>query len=127
MTPAPSDPASTHELALEAGRLAVEKKARDVVVLDMRELTAMCDYFVLATADSEPQVKAVVESVEKGLTGRDQKPWHIEGMEGKRWVILDYVDFVVHVFNPETRDTYVLDRLWGDAPREVIEGGTGNP
>ena len=113
------------ELAREAGRLALEKKASDVVLLDLRELTSVCDAFLVASADSEPQIKAVVEHVKKGLQTRGQTPWHIEGLENRRWVVLDYVDFVVHVFRKDTREVYLLERLWGDAPREVLDGPDG--
>ncbi|NNF05479.1 MAG: ribosome silencing factor [Candidatus Eisenbacteria bacterium] len=101
----------------------LDKKARDVMLLDLSELTAVCDYFVLGTADSEPQVKAMVEAVEKGLKDLGQTPWSVEGVENRSWVVLDYVDFVVHIFTQESRDTYVLEKLWGDAPQEVLEGG----
>jgi len=111
------------EYAREAGRLALEKKATDVLILDLRTLTSVCDYFVLVTADSDPQIKAVVESIEDGLKKQGQSPWHIEGMSNRQWVILDYVHFVVHVFRRESRENYLLERLWGDAPQEEL-GGT---
>jgi len=89
----------------------------------MRRLTTVCDYFVICTGTSNPQIKAVAEHVEKELKPLGASPWHVEGLENRSWVILDYVDFVVHVFSKESRDNYVLERLWGDAPREDVTVG----
>jgi len=91
------------------------KKARDLVALDLRDLGAVCDYFLVCSASSEVQVKAVAENIEEKLRERGVRPWHIEGLEGRRWVLLDYVEVVVHVFHEKTREYYLLDRLWGDA------------
>ena len=102
----------------------MEKKATDVVVLDLRETAAVCDYFVIASAQSEPQVEAVAERVEEGLREAGERPWHVEGLRGRTWILLDYVDVVVHVFHARTRDIYTLERLWGDAPLEKKDDGT---
>ena len=104
-------------LARRIAALALEKKATDVVMLDLRKLTSMCDFFVLASVDSEPQIKAVMSNIQDELTREKQKPWHIEGTENKVWIVMDYVDVVVHVFREETRQMYSLERLWADAPR----------
>jgi ribosome-associated protein len=117
---------SPHELALAAAHLCLEKKAEDVLLLDLRDVSPVCDFFVIATGDSEPQIKAIVERVEEGLRARGEKPWHIEGRAGRRWVLMDYVHIVVHVFHRETREIYLLERLWGDAPREEVTSGTGD-
>jgi ribosome-associated protein len=77
----------------------------------------VCDYFFICSGSSEVQVKAIAEAVEEQLRARDVRPWHIEGREGRRWVLLDYVEVVVHVFHERTREYYMLDRLWGDARR----------
>lgn len=98
-----------------AGQAALAKKARDGVALDLRELSGVTDYFFICSASSEVQVKAVAEAVEEKLLEKGLKPWHVEGYEGRRWVLLDYVEFVVHVFHEKTREYYMLDRLWGDA------------
>jgi ribosome-associated protein len=116
---APERRPSPHDLAREAARLALEKKASDCLILDLTERSEMCDYFVIASGDSEPQVSAIAERVEAGLAAMGEKPWHVEGRGGKRWVLLDYVDIVVHVFHKDTREVFLLERLWGDAPREV--------
>lgn len=98
-----------------AAAAALSKKARDLTALDLRDLNAVCDYFLICSAASEVQVKAVAEAVEEKLREQGARPWHIEGFEGRRWVLLDYVEVVVHVFHEKTREYYMLDRLWGDA------------
>jgi ribosome-associated protein len=103
------------ELLHAAARCAVAKKARTPVALDLRELSGVCDYFFICSGSSEVQVKAIAEAVEDGLRERGVRPWHIEGFESRRWVLLDYVEVVVHVFHEKTREYYMLDRLWGDA------------
>ncbi len=109
------------ELAERAARLALEKKARDIVVLDLKGLTSATDHFVVCTADSETQVKAVANHVLNTLSTEGVKAWHVEGLEGRQWVLLDYVDVVVHVFYGDTRDFYALESLWGDAPSTRID------
>ena len=118
--PAPSSSFPSQELAREAARLTLTKRAEDVVILDLRGLDGVCDFFVIATGHSEIQVKAIADAVEEGLRERGMKPWHSEGFEARRWVLLDYVDVVVHVFHARAREYYLLDKLWGDAAREVV-------
>ena len=118
--PAPA-PAPAQYLAREAARLTLTKRAEDVVILDLRALEGVCDFFVIATGHSEIQVRAIADAVEEGLReSRGMKPWHSEGFEARRWVLLDYVDVVVHVFHARAREYYLLDKLWGDAAREVV-------
>ena len=108
-------------LAQDAVRLALEKKASDPVLLDLRELEAVSDFFVIVSAASEVQVKAIVDHLEESLrVARGLKPWHIEGREGRHWMLLDYIDVVVHVFHEKTREYYLLERLWGDAKKIEI-------
>ena len=85
------------------------------MALDLRELDGVCDYFLIVSGTSEVQVKAIAEAVSDQLRERGAKPWHVEGLEGRRWVLLDYVEIVVHVFHEKTREYYLLERLWGDA------------
>jgi ribosome-associated protein len=110
----PSGPA-TLELLRRAAAAALSKKASDLVALDLRDLDGVSDYFLICSAGSDVQVKAVAEAVEEKLREAGERPWHVEGLEGRRWVLLDYVQMVVHVFHEKTRDYYMLDRLWGDA------------
>lgn len=89
--------------------------------MDMREVSSVADYFVLCTGRSELQIRAIVEGVEERIQKQyDEKPWQMEGFEHRQWVVLDYVDLVVHVFNAEKRTYYNLERLWGDAPIEHV-------
>ena len=108
-------------LAQDAVRLALDKKASDPVLLDLRELQAVSDYFVIVSAASDVQVKAIADHIEDSLREtRGLKPWHIEGREGRQWMLLDYIDVVVHVFHERTREYYLLERLWGDARKIEI-------
>lgn len=108
-------------LAQDAVRLALDKKATDPVLLDLRELGAVSDFFVIVSAASEVQVKAIADHLEDRLReSKGLKPWHIEGREGRHWMLLDYIDVVVHVFHERTREYYLLERLWGDAKKIEI-------
>jgi len=109
--------AGSREIAAAAARAAADKQAEDVVVLDVHELIVITDFFVVCTGTSDRHVKTLVEEVEKALRGLGFKPVRREGEQEARWVLLDYVDVVVHVFAPEERDYYDLERLWRDAPR----------
>lgn len=108
---------SSLELLCAAAAAAASKKAIDVVGLDLSGLAGVADYFLICSGSSEPQVKAIAEAVEDQLRELGAKPWHVEGMEYRRWVLLDFVDVVVHVFHEKTREYYLLERLWGDARR----------
>jgi ribosome-associated protein len=109
-------------LARRIAQLALEKKAESVLLLDLHGLSSACDYFVLATGLSELQVKAVAEHIEETLAGESVRPWHVEGRHHRRWILLDYVDVVVHLFHKDARDFYRLENLWADAPRELLTG-----
>ena len=109
------------ERAARTAELALSKKAENVLSMDLRGLTSACDIFVICTGTSDVQVKAIADAVKDGMTDDGEKPWHVEGTDGKRWILLDFVDVVVHVFNRETRDYYQLERLWGDAKFETFE------
>lgn len=100
----------------KAAVLALERKAGDVVVLDLRGISTATDYFVIAEGTSDVQVKAIAEHVVDELKKDQIRPEHVEGLRGGRWVLIDYVDFVVHVFHPQARQFYQLETLWGDAP-----------
>lgn len=102
---------------LRVVELADERKALDAVVLDLRGISSATDFFVLASGRSDVQVKAIADHVVDELKKEGQRPSHVEGLQGGRWVLLDYIDMVVHVFHPQARDFYQLENLWGDAPR----------
>jgi len=120
---------ANHEIAradlpasvLRIAELAQERKAHDVVVLDLRGISSATDYFVLASGRSDTQVKAIADNVIDTMKKEGQRPAHVEGLQGGRWVLVDFIDAVVHVFHPQARDFYQLENLWGDAPRWVAE------
>jgi ribosome-associated protein len=111
----------TKDKADVAGRLALEKKAGDVVVLDLSGLTDIADYFVLASGTSERHVKTISEAVEHDMKEKGIAPFSTEGHEEGRWVIIDYGDVVVHVFLESLRELYDLENLWIEAKRYVME------
>ena len=113
---------TAREIALATGEIALSKKAMDVKILDLRELTSVTDYFVICSGSIDLHVKAISDAIVEGLEKRNIKVWHIEGYSALKWVLLDYVDVVVHVFSGEVRDFYALERLWGDAPMETLSG-----
>ena len=109
------------EIVFSAGQLCLEKKASDVVVLDLKKISDVTDFFLIAEGYTDIHVRAISEHVIENLEKRFKlKPWHVEGMEYARWVLIDYVDFVIHIFQPETRNFYQLERLWADARRHEI-------
>lgn len=110
---------NSKDLALELAELALSKKAEDIKVLDLRNLTTITDFFVICTGSSDTHVKAIADSIMDGSKKFGERPWHKEGTAHKSWVLLDYVEVVVHVFLNETRRFYGLEKLWGDA--EVTE------
>jgi ribosome-associated protein len=107
----------SREVAVAAARAASDKQAGDIVVLDVREPIVITDYFVIASAASDRQVKTVAEEVEHALKELGARPVRREGDAESRWMLLDYFDVIVHVMRADMRDRYDLETLWGDAPR----------
>ncbi|MBF0606778.1 MAG: ribosome silencing factor [Magnetococcales bacterium] len=93
-----------------------DKKAEDISILRLQSLTAITDYFVICTGTNPPQIKAIADNVERRLRDSGVKPLGIEGLRGAQWVLMDYNDVLIHVFTPQMRDYYQLERLWLDAP-----------
>jgi ribosome-associated protein len=111
----------TGEIA-KAVRAALDKKAFDVVVLDLRRTPAFTDFFLLCSGQNTRQVQAIADAVEEALRAAKIRPSHVEGYERAEWILMDFFTFIVHVFTPQTRAFYSLERLWGDAARiEVAE------
>jgi len=107
-----------------AVRAAEDKKAVNLAVLDLRKAAGFTDYFVLASGNNARQVRAIADAVIDALSAAGAKPAHVEGYDRSEWILLDYFDFIVHVFAPETRMFYGLERLWGNAERvEVSPAG----
>ncbi|HUG01960.1 MAG TPA: ribosome silencing factor [Longimicrobiales bacterium] len=103
-----------------AARLALDRKARDAVLLDLRNVSNATDYFLILSGNSDTHVKGVAEYVLEELRREGVRANHVEGLRSGRWVLIDYFDFVVHVFHPEARSFYQLENLWGDAPQERL-------
>jgi ribosome-associated protein len=118
--PRMSQPLPKHEsdslaLARRAAALSLDLKANDVVMLDLARVSDATDYFVIASGSSDTHVRAIAEHVMEQLRKEGVRVHHVEGLPQGRWVLLDYIDFVVHVFHPTLRSFYQLERLWGDA------------
>ena len=108
---------SARHRACLAARIAAENKGRDILVLDMRSCTPLFDYFVLATGTSRRQIHTLAEEIDAGLRAEGDTRMGIEGYEASKWVVQDYGDIVIHVFDPDTRDYYKLEELWADATK----------
>ncbi|HIF07125.1 MAG TPA: ribosome silencing factor [Gemmatimonadetes bacterium] len=105
------------EAVERAAESALERKATDVVALELATISGATDYFLLASGQSDVQVKAIAENIVERLKEAGLRAEHVEGLQGGRWVLIDYIDFVAHVFHEEARSFYQLEVLWGDAPR----------
>jgi ribosome-associated protein len=108
---------SSFERACLAARVASDHKGRDIAVLDMRGITPLYDFFVIATGTSRRQIHTLSEEIDATLHEQGDLRLSIEGYEASKWVVQDYGDLVVHVFDPATREYYGLEELWADAPR----------
>ena len=107
---------AARQLAIEAARIAEDNNAHDIVVLDLRGVSPVTDYFVICTGTSRPQMRAVADRVSDYGRSVGQNPWHTAGTDGAAWAILDFVDVVVHVFGESHRKYYDLELIWGAAP-----------
>jgi ribosome-associated protein len=116
---------SSEALARRIAGVALDKKGRDVVVLDMRGVVSYTDFLVIATGNTERQTKAIEESIyqelKHGEAGPKRVPERVEGAAEARWILMDYLDAVVHVFTPAARDYYRLETLWGEVPALEVE------
>lgn len=121
MASSPAAPQPNEQLARRAAALCLDFKANDVVLLDLSTLTDMTDYFIVASGTSDTHVRSVALRLVDAMKAEGSPAHHVEGLEQGRWVLLDFVDFVVHVFHPTLRGFYQLERLWGDAPSIVLD------
>ncbi|MBS1262450.1 MAG: Ribosomal silencing factor RsfS [Calditrichaeota bacterium] len=114
---------TSHQIASKVARFALEKQAEDVLVLDLRELTTIADYFVIVTGTVDVHLRAIIDHVERELRRLEEpiKPLHVEGYTHLNWVLVDLGEVVLHAFQPEARRYYQLEQLWGDAPTERLE------
>ncbi len=112
---------ATRATARKVADFALEKKAVDVLVMDVRRVTDVTRFFIVCSGQSTPQVKAIADHVIDSCRDAGLEIYHVEGYDALRWVLIDLVDIVVHVFQPDVRRYYQLERLWGDAPSEQID------
>ena len=108
------------KIVKKIGELILDKKGDDIKILDVRELTSLTEYFIICTSDSAPKTRAITELIKIELKKDNISPWHIEGLEKMEWVLLDYVNIVINIFNPEMRKYYNIERLWSDAKIKQI-------
>lgn len=121
-SPAPELADDRPSVLTVAAELALDRKAIDVVEIDLRGIVGYTDWFLVGTGNTERQVKAIHDAVHLGLKQRlGLLPRRVEGVGEARWILMDYLDAVIHVFTPQTRDFYRLESLWGDAPRRTLE------
>tara|TARA_B100001142_G_C13939425_1_gene502592 strand:+ start:117 stop:485 length:369 start_codon:yes stop_codon:yes gene_type:complete len=104
---------SSKKLLDQIIKYADQKKAENIITIDLRGLSSLSDYFLICHGNSEPQIKAIADNIRKNTT---YKPKHIEGYENKKWILLDYFDVIVHIFDKLEREYYELERIWADAP-----------
>lgn len=110
------------ELSNEISRYAADKKAIDIVELDLRGVLGYTDYFLVCSGNTERQVKAIHDGILSGLKSEHgTTPRRVEGLSQAHWVLMDYLDVIVHIFTPETRDFYRLERLWGEVPTRELD------
>jgi ribosome-associated protein len=113
------------ELARRAAQIALDTKANDVVLLDLRGITDMTDFFLIASGTSDTHARSIGDHILEEMKKEGTRAAHVEGLEKGRWVLLDYVDFVVHIFHPTLRNYYQLERLWADATEVPLDAGAG--
>jgi ribosome-associated protein len=118
----PESPSLTGlELAHRCVQAAQDKKAFDPIILDLQAISSICDYLVICSAQSEPQIKAIVSGVEKTLKEEfDRRPLAVDGFPTSQWVVIDYGEVMVHVFHDQKRGLYALEELWNDAPQVPV-------
>ena len=104
-----------------ATTLAADRKGTEMLVMDLRGISNATDFFLIVSGTSDMHVRSIAEHIIEELKKSEVRPSHVEGLRSGRWVLIDYIDFVVHVFHPAARDFYQLERLWGDAPTQALE------
>ena len=120
-TATPSLPEGLSPAVQRALELAVDHKARDILLLDLRPVSDATDFFLIMTGTSDTHVRSIADHIAEELKKGGVRVDHLEGQRGGHWVLLDYIDFVIHVFHPAAREFYQLERLWGDAPAYPVE------
>ena len=108
-------------IARAASKYALDKSGLDVRIIDLRKVSDVADYFVIISGSVDIHVKAIADNIVDKLKERGIGVWHKEGYQALNWVLLDYINVVVHIFQPQIRERYALEKLWGDAPIELVE------
>jgi ribosome-associated protein len=114
----PASPAL--QLAKLCAAAALDKKATDILVLDLREVSSIADFFVIVSGTSEPHLKAIADEIEKQTRQHGDKPRAMDGFPASHWIVMDFTDVIVHIFHPKVREHYALENLWGDAPKVKV-------
>ncbi len=109
--------------AIKAAKIAIDKKAKDIVVLELKDLSTITDYFIICSGENPAQIKAIAETIKDNFSKNKISPIGIEGLDFARWVLVDYGDIIIHIFSEETRAFYELEKLWIDAPRIPVGEG----
>ena len=109
-----SNPTGSQNDAQRISELMMEKKAVDIIIIDVRKITTLTDFFVVCTSESEPQTRAITDHINQKMKEEGVRSWHIEGYEHLNWVLVDFVNIVVHIFSKDTREYYEFERLWAD-------------
>jgi ribosome-associated protein len=109
------------QLAETISQLILDKRGYEVLIMNLSGISSATDYFVICSVDSEVQAKAILDHIKDELIYQTIKPWHTEGTKSSSWILLDFVDVVVHIFHHQTREFYGLERLWGDAEQIVVK------
>jgi ribosome-associated protein len=109
------------QLAREAGRIADGKKAEDITILDLRNITTLTDSFVICSVTNNRQARAISQEIDEKMAKHGLRLDHIEGYPNSNWILMDYTDLVIHIFTKEIREYYDLEHLWGDAPRVELD------
>jgi ribosome-associated protein len=118
-------PLSPEEAVATITELAADRKALDIVQLDLRGMIGYADYFVICSGRTDRQTRAIHDAIHEGMKARGILPRRVEGVSEAKWILMDYLDVVVHVFTPDTREYYRLEQLWGEAPSSAVEAGVG--
>lgn len=126
MSPASITDADTADRVRGAVHAALDRKAQDLRVLNLGPVSDFTDYFLICSGTSERQVQAISEAIQESLSKSGVRPLHVEGQRGGNWVLLDYGDLVAHVFQPEPREFYGLEKLWADAEDETGRFSAGS-
>ena len=111
---------SPEEMVATVADLAADRKAQDIVQLDLRGMIGYADYFVICSGRTDRQTRAIHDAIHEGMKARGILPRRVEGVTESRWILMDYLDVVVHVFTPDTREYYRLEQLWGEAPSLAV-------